>query len=608
MQPSQPHPATPFSTPRAVPSLMPGSRLGGFEIQRVIARSLSSVVYLATDHPLAIPVAIQEYLPTRYVRRDAEQRLQTTDPQHEDVVGRGLRAFIDEARLLARCDHPALVRVSHLFEANGTAYRVMPYHVGQRLLDLRRNMRAAPDEASLRALLEGLLGALEALHRTGHAHGGVAPANILLLADDRPLLLGPGAAGREVNGDLVASLMAGLQPAFTPLGVTADAETPATVGAGDLHALAQVMRFCIIGAAAPPTDANREPEPIAVAIARTFEPAARPNYSAALLSALDAALSPFTKDRPHNAAQWRDWLVRGAPRVVDHAVPPVAAGTLGESAGAPTTSPMPAAPPVPAPAVPHRPGAPPALSGRPAAPAMTTDRAPWGPTAPTLPRTRRTSSNWRWRQALLGGALAVLGVAVVAIATGAWEGMPAIKLDSLAGLAAGLTAAAPPASMPATAIAPTAPISTPMPSSTLSPAPESSAAPEAPAPDAQRAADPALAPAVTAAPLDPALVPSGAPAPAPAPAPATAAAAAAPGVGADRAAEAPASSTFPLRRTPPRGARAAVVADAPAPDPRAACAPRTEFALYRCMQNQCRSARWSQHPQCVRLRSADTVD
>ena len=111
---------------------MPGSRLGGFEIQRVIARSLSTVVYLATDHALAIPVAIQEYLPTRYVRRDTGQRLQATDPQHEDVVERGLRAFIDEARLLTRCDHPALVRVSHLFEANGTAYRVMPYHVGQR--------------------------------------------------------------------------------------------------------------------------------------------------------------------------------------------------------------------------------------------------------------------------------------------------------------------------------------------------------------------------------------------------------------------------------------------------------------------------------------------
>ncbi|MDE2629326.1 MAG: hypothetical protein KGL99_19450, partial [Burkholderiales bacterium] len=338
--PLQPDPAPPAA--RSVPSLMPGSRLGGFEIQRVVARSLSSVVYLATDHALAIPVAIQEYLPTRYVRRDAAQRVLATEAPHEDVVERGLRAFIDEARLLARCDHPALVRVLQLFEANGTAYRVMPYYVGQRLLDLRRSMRAAPDEASLRELLEGLLGALEALHRTGHAHGGVTPANILLLADDRPLLLGPGAAGREVSGDLVTALMAGLQPPFAPLGAGA-AAARATVGAGDLHALAQVMRFCITGAAAPLADAQREP--IAVAIARTFEPAARPHYGVALLSALDAALSPSPEDWPEHVAQWRDWLVRGAPRGAADAAPAVASATPAKAAATAPDAALPARPP-----------------------------------------------------------------------------------------------------------------------------------------------------------------------------------------------------------------------------------------------------------------------
>ncbi|MDE2629055.1 MAG: hypothetical protein KGL99_18055, partial [Burkholderiales bacterium] len=61
-------------------------------------------------------------------------------------------------------------------------------------------------------------------------------------------------------------------------------------------------------------------------------------------------------------------------------------------------------------------------------------------------------------------------------------------------------------------------------------------------------------------------------------------------------------------RPPEQRARAAVVTRATLADPRAACAPRTEFALYRCMQNECRSARWSQHPQCVRLRATDTAD
>ena len=193
-----------------------GWRLGGWEIQRAIARSESSVVYRATDHDLDLQVALQEYLPARFARRDASQDLHGADPCQHAVMARGLQAFIAEARLLARCDHPSLVRVSGLFEAHGTAYRVMPLYEGRRLLDLRRDMLTLPDEASLRSLLTDLLGALETFHRSGQAHGGVTPANILLLADDRPLLLGPGAADREIASNLVESLMAGLEPSFEP--------------------------------------------------------------------------------------------------------------------------------------------------------------------------------------------------------------------------------------------------------------------------------------------------------------------------------------------------------------------------------------------------------
>ena len=115
----------------ADPSLRPGARLDTFEIQRVIARSSSTIVYLAADHTLAMPVAIQEYLPARLVERSADQHLRAVDTWHEEVVARGRRAFIDETRMLAHCDHPALLRISHLREANGTAYRVMPFYRGQ---------------------------------------------------------------------------------------------------------------------------------------------------------------------------------------------------------------------------------------------------------------------------------------------------------------------------------------------------------------------------------------------------------------------------------------------------------------------------------------------
>lgn len=49
--------------------------------------------------------------------------------------------------------------------------------------------------------------------------------------------------------------------------------------------------------------------------------------------------------------------------------------------------------------------------------------------------------------------------------------------------------------------------------------------------------------------------------------------------------------------------RRAAVADKPA----SACAPRTNFALYRCLQKQCELSRYQSHPQCVRLRQNDEL-
>jgi serine/threonine protein kinase len=43
----------------------------------------------------------------------------------------GLRSFVNEARLLARFDHPSLLKVHRFWEANGTAYMAMPVMRGQ---------------------------------------------------------------------------------------------------------------------------------------------------------------------------------------------------------------------------------------------------------------------------------------------------------------------------------------------------------------------------------------------------------------------------------------------------------------------------------------------
>src|SRR5438876_809060 len=129
-------PADPMPTHDALPS---GTRLEEFQLERMIGASGFGIVYLASDLKLDRRIAIKEYLPITLAARDSDSvRLALRVPAHAQAFERGLHAFIDEAQVLARCDHPSLVHVLRSWEANGTAYRAMPYYAGTPLLTLRQ--------------------------------------------------------------------------------------------------------------------------------------------------------------------------------------------------------------------------------------------------------------------------------------------------------------------------------------------------------------------------------------------------------------------------------------------------------------------------------------
>src|SRR5436853_599023 len=100
-----------------------------------------------------------------------------------------------EARLLARFDHPSLLKVYRFWEANGTAYMAMPYYEGLTLKASLAAMRRPPDEARLREWLMPLLDALTVMHEAHCFHRDIAPDNILLTREG-PVLLDFGAARR----------------------------------------------------------------------------------------------------------------------------------------------------------------------------------------------------------------------------------------------------------------------------------------------------------------------------------------------------------------------------------------------------------------------------
>ena len=133
-------------------ALPPGSRLGELEILRVLAVGGFGIVYLARDHALDRDVALKEFMPSRLVDRSAGMRVSVRSASDGETFALGLKSFVNEARLLARFSHPAMVKVYRFWEANGTAYMVMPYLRGPTLKDVRRSMWEPPTEAWLRSV------------------------------------------------------------------------------------------------------------------------------------------------------------------------------------------------------------------------------------------------------------------------------------------------------------------------------------------------------------------------------------------------------------------------------------------------------------------------
>jgi len=306
-------------------ALPPGSRLGELEILRVLAVGGFGIVYLARDHALDRDVALKEFMPSRLVDRSEGMQVGVRSVSDGETFALGLKSFVNEARLLARFSHPAMVKVYHFWEANGTAYMVMPYLRGPTLKDVRRSMSEPPTEAWLRSVIDPLLDALGMLHAEGFYHRDISPDNVLLAGPGLPVLLDFGAA-RHVIGDRTQPLTAVLKPNFAPIEQYAESKQLRQGPWTDLYALGALVTFLLDGSPPPASTARAiHDERPALAKRRV------PNVSTRFLSAIDWALAVRPQDRPQSVAALRSALGRGAPnslpRSRHRALPPIGRGS-----------------------------------------------------------------------------------------------------------------------------------------------------------------------------------------------------------------------------------------------------------------------------------------
>ncbi|MEX8518855.1 MAG: serine/threonine protein kinase [Leptothrix sp. (in: b-proteobacteria)] len=276
-----------------------GTYLAEFELTGVVGEGGFGIVYQAWDHSLQRRVALKEYMPAALAAREQTQ-VQVRSERHRDTFQAGLNSFINEARLLAQFDHPSLLKVYRFWEANGTAYMVMPLYEGITLKDHLKQAASPPDEGWLLAMLASLTDALAVLHAEHCYHRDIAPDNIILLAGSgRPLLLDFGAA-RRVIGDMTQALTVILKPGYAPIEQYAEVPDMKQGPWTDLYALAASVHLAIVGKV-PPASISR-------IVSDQFVPltqAAAGRYSTRFLQALDKALKVRPEDRPQSVAELR---------------------------------------------------------------------------------------------------------------------------------------------------------------------------------------------------------------------------------------------------------------------------------------------------------------
>jgi len=604
----KPAPAAIVAEQEALP---PGTRFGELEIVRVLGVGGFGIVYLARDHSLERDVALKEYMPSALAARGQGPQITVRSGALAETYAVGLRSFINEARLLAKFDHPSLVKVYRFWEDNATAYMVMPYVQGRTLRDTRRSMTQGPDEAWVRSVILPIMSALEVLHREGVYHRDIAPDNILLPLEGPPVLLDFGAA-RRVIGDRTQSLTAILKPSYAPIEQYAEMTTLRQGPWTDIYALGAVMHFLLQGTPPGPATARAIQDEMVPLWMRNY-PGVTPHF----LAAIDWALAVRPQERPQSIDALRAVLDgRSEPPMLARTVPgstslmPVS-GAAVKTGYEPTELAATRPEPIFQPTVRAEPPGP-------AAPTMVAAATSVAAPAPVAPAAAAS------RKGLIGAALAV---AAVLAGAAAWHA--AGPRDSASPVAAAATPGAAPAvaaTQPVPPATPAVAVIEPAASAAVEPAVQvvAPAAAVAPAPELPKVVTQVPEPPKVVAPVAATVRDARARPPIDnvaavqaRPSGRTATRPNRPAAGADAPATEPTVDPIPDDPSAedgdeprPRTLREAILASrqhplgAPPQGPanaREACGSRVLVALWNCLQRECRRPRYAQQADCIKV-------
>jgi eukaryotic-like serine/threonine-protein kinase len=161
-------------------SLTADRRIGKYVVGRKLGSGGWSVVYSAVHETLGMPVAVKML-------------------RHDMATMEGFKQkFREEAKVIARLNHPNIVTVLDIEEVYQTIFIIMELLEGRTVRDLLERGAPLPTETAVDILIQACVG-LQYAHEQGIVHQDLKPENIVVLPGDRVKIMDFGLAGSLGN-------------------------------------------------------------------------------------------------------------------------------------------------------------------------------------------------------------------------------------------------------------------------------------------------------------------------------------------------------------------------------------------------------------------------
>ena len=252
---------------------------GKYTLDAELGRGGFGITYKATHH----------YLNQVVVIKTLNEALRN-DPNFLEFQ----RKFQDEARRLAMCVHPNIVRVSDFFLEDGLSFMVMDYIPGPTLEEWVFPDRPLPEATAVHYIRQ-IGAALRVVHQNGLLHRDIKPQNIILRTGTQQVVLIDFGISREftpgstqTHTNMISSGYAPVEQYFVQ-----EKRSPAT----DVYGLAATL-YALLTAQIPTASILRDRQPM------TDPRSMQPHLSASVNQAIMQGMALNVQYRPATIADW----------------------------------------------------------------------------------------------------------------------------------------------------------------------------------------------------------------------------------------------------------------------------------------------------------------